>query len=128
MRNHTINIILLFCDCFIGVVTLPFQIIDLARDGHALNKNQQSEKAQEFRQLAQNLTTQVDNVTQRMEEIINWHDQQQNHQDNRQTITFNLVIAIFSAFFLKYIFILSIKTNECLLQLSQQMLVYKCFV
>lgn len=90
---------------------MPFQIIDLASDGHALKKNQQSEKAQEFRQLAQNLTTQVDNVTQRMEEIINWHEQQQNHQDNRQTITFNLVIAIFSTFFLKYIFILSIKTN-----------------
>ncbi len=88
---------------------MPFQIIDLARDGHALNRNQQSEKAQEFRQLAQNLTTQVDNVTQRMEEIINWQEQQQNHQDNRQTITFNLVIAIFSTFFLIIIFLIIIK-------------------
>ncbi len=109
MKNNTINIILLFCDCFIGIVTLPLQIIDLARDGHALNKNQRSEKAQEFRQLAQNLTTQVDNVTQRMEEIINWDEQQQNHQDNQQIITFNPVTAIFSPFFLIIILLTIIK-------------------
>jgi hypothetical protein len=63
--------ILLFHDYFLGVVTLPFQIIDLGMNGHALHENERSEKAREFRQLAHDLTIQMNNVAQRLMEDVN---------------------------------------------------------
>ena len=57
------------------MVTLPFQIIDLAVDGHALHNNEQSKTATEFRQLVQDLTTQVNNVQRRVEAAIHQLEQ-----------------------------------------------------
>jgi len=81
---------------------------------HGPRAKQLSKKAAEFRQLAQNLTTQMKNVTQRITEIIDQHEQQrqqqqQNYQDNRQISTLNSMTAIFSPFFLIIIFLIIIK-------------------
>jgi hypothetical protein len=76
VRDNSSNIILLFHDYFLGVITLPFQIIDLGMNGHALHTNERSEKAREFRQLAHDLTIQMNNVTQHIMDGINQYEYQ----------------------------------------------------
>ncbi len=113
VRDNSSNIILLFHDYFLGVITLPFQIIDLGMNGHALHTNERSEKAREFRQLARDLTVEMNKMTQYMMKVINHYEhhfeQQPINQNDQQAITFNPVTIVFLAFFL-FIILFIIKT------------------
>jgi hypothetical protein len=97
------------------MVTLPLQIIDLVVDRRALHKEQRSKKADEFRQRAEIITKEVNNIQQRITEIITQYEleleRQQNYQDNRQIITFNPIVAIYFPFFVIIILLRIIKTN-----------------
>jgi hypothetical protein len=101
----------LSCDYFLGVATLPFQIIDLARDGRALNTNERSKKADQFRELAMNLLVAAYNKELNIIETLCQHEQQlqqqPNYQDNRQINTFNPITVIFFPLFLIIMFLIT---------------------
>jgi hypothetical protein len=54
---------------FLGIATLPVQIIDLAANGHALHKNQASDTSVRLRQLATELIAQAGNIEKYIENL-----------------------------------------------------------